>query len=415
MITDSRNQLGLVLRNARSHAGLSLRGLARQTGIDNAEISRYESGDRVPPVAAATLLDTVLRTGGALRVLTESVRQDQDMRRRGRVPQILPPLPAQLVGRDELLAELDRYDRNLIALDGPAGVGKTALVAHWANRDRTRWPDGILTVNMRGYAPDAPPASQQEITTDLLRGIGLQVPDRADEQLRLLHQALAERRMLIVLDDAVDAAHVRPILTCGPSTVVVTSRHSLGGLKIRNGAARHVVEPLDNDAAAGLLATLTGCTIPASAAATRALDDIAAACDSNPLAIHAAAVAMTDGTALPPADVAHELIGPNRLDVLTAAAADDPTAALRVVLAASTRRLSPATQSALTYLAGCDQESWPLDDLLAELGDTAHTLVRELTREHLAEMGPDGLTLPGLVRCHALSASIMTTTEPLCA
>lgn len=413
MITDSRNQLSAVLRHARSQQRVSLRQLERATGIDNAELCRYENGDRVPTATAAQLLDAVLRTGGAVRVLTESVRQDQDMRRRGRVPQILPPLPAQLVGREELLAELDGCDRNLIALDGPAGVGKTALVAYWANRDRARWPDGILTVNMRGYAPDAPPASQQEITTELLRGIGLQVPDSADEQLRLLHQALAERRMLIVLDDAVDAAHVRPLLTCGPSTVVVTSRHSLGGLKIRNGAARHVVEPLDADAAAGLLASLTGCTIPAEAATTRALDDIAAACDSNPLAIHAAAVAMTDGTALPPAEVVRELTGPRRLDVLTAAAADDPTAALRVVLSASTRRLSPETRSALAYLATREQAAFPLDDLLAELGDTAQVLVRELTREHLAEMGPDGLTLPGLVRCHARSVS--TTTEPLCA
>lgn len=335
------------------------------------------------------------------------------MRRRGRVPQILPPLPALLVGRDALLDTLDSCDdHGLIALDGPAGVGKTSVVAHWANRSRERWPDGILTVDLRGYAPDAPPASQQEITTALLRGLGLHIPETPAEQLRLWHQALAERRMLVVLDDAVDARHVRPLLTSSRSTVVVTSRHNLAGLRIRNGAARFVVDPLDDDAAAGLLATLTGCTSPADAATTQLLDDIATACDALPLALHAAAVAMTDGTALPPADVARELTGPNRLDVLTAAAADDPTSALRVVLTASTRRLSSATASALAYLAGCDQASWPLDDLLAELGASAHTLVSELTREHLATMGPDGLTLAGLVRCHARGTS---SSPALCA
>src|SRR6266511_2366780 len=159
------------------------------------------------------------------------------------VPRQLPPAVRHFAGRSTELQSLTGVLDEAVAtgntvvisaIDGTAGIGKTALAVLWAHRVAARFPDGQLYVNLRGFDPaDAPMAP-----ADALRGFleALQVPrDRIpagfDAQVDLYRSLLAGRRVLIVLDNARDVEQVRPLL---PGTVgclaLVTSRNRLTGL-----------------------------------------------------------------------------------------------------------------------------------------------------------------------------------------
>lgn len=142
---------------------------------------------------------------------------------------------AELKALDELLPE-----SSLALVVGPAGVGKTALSVHWAHRARSRFPDGLLYVSLGAAGP-------LDALVELLALLGETSPpadlDRAASVYRSL---LADRRVLLLLDDATSVAQVRPLLPGSPGCVVlVTSRAPLGGLVAREGAFRLVLEPRD--------------------------------------------------------------------------------------------------------------------------------------------------------------------------
>src|SRR5439155_9804784 len=109
-------------------------------------------------------------------------------------------------------------------------VGKTALAVHWAHRVRHRFPDGQLFVNLRGYAPGQP-VRPREALVRFLHALGVaaeRVPVDDDEAADLYRTLLAERKVLIVLDNAASAEQVRPLLPGSPgSLVLVTSRDRL--------------------------------------------------------------------------------------------------------------------------------------------------------------------------------------------
>ena len=107
-------------------------------------------------------------------------------------------------------------------LAGAAGVGKTALAVHWAHRVRDRFPDGQLYVNLRGYAPTAPvrPAGGARRVPARARRAGRPGPGRPGRAAALYRTVLADRRMLVVLDNARSAEQVRPLLPGSPGCVV---------------------------------------------------------------------------------------------------------------------------------------------------------------------------------------------------
>ncbi len=176
---------------------------------------------------------------------------------------------------------------------GAGGLGKTTLAVHVAHRLRTRFPDGQLYVNLRGASDQ--PATPADVLARFLRELavdGAKVPASEDERAALYRTRLAGRRILVVLDDARDAAQARPLVpgsvSCG---VLITSRNLLPDLV---GGRLVDLDVLDDDEARALLAEIVGAD--RLGAEPDATDQVLAACAGLPLAIRIAGVRLAART-----------------------------------------------------------------------------------------------------------------------
>jgi DNA-binding SARP family transcriptional activator/Tfp pilus assembly protein PilF len=169
------------------------------------------------------------------------------------VPAQLPPTVAGFAGRDAELASLDAIlpaaaqsgsaegaTVVISAIAGTAGVGKTALATHWAHRVRGEFPDGQLYVNLRGFDRCGPAVDPGQALRGFLDAFAVppeRFPADLDAQVGLYRSLLAGKRVLVVLDNARDAAQVRPLLPGSPGCLaLVTSRNHLTGLVATEGA-----------------------------------------------------------------------------------------------------------------------------------------------------------------------------------
>jgi tetratricopeptide (TPR) repeat protein/DNA-binding SARP family transcriptional activator len=154
------------------------------------------------------------------------------------VPRQLPAPPQLFTGRTMELAELDKiHDASTVvitAIDGMAGVGKTALAVQAAHQMVDRYPDGQLFVELHGYTEGVAPVEPGAALDWLLRSLGVpgdRIPPGLDQRAGLYRSRLADLRMVIVLDNAATEAQVQPLLPGAPGCVVlVTSRRRLAGL-----------------------------------------------------------------------------------------------------------------------------------------------------------------------------------------
>ncbi|MDX2681999.1 AfsR/SARP family transcriptional regulator [Streptomyces sp. NY05-11A] len=206
------------------------------------------------------------------------------------VPAQLPPGPVGFTARNRELAELVRLlcaeptaeTPTTVVLTGGGGIGKTALAVQSAHLVRDRFPDGQLFVELEGSSRR--PVTPREILARLLVGLGVPdtaVPASLAGRIALFRSLTDGRRMLVVLDDAENAAQVRPFVPgTGGSRVVVTSRNRLTDLE---GARTTALEPLSEADALDLLRRIVGCrrTEPEP----RAARQIAAHCAGLPLAV----------------------------------------------------------------------------------------------------------------------------------
>jgi tetratricopeptide (TPR) repeat protein len=174
------------------------------------------------------------------------------------VPRQLQHDVLDFVGRREQLAALDEIGADqtgVLILDGPGGVGKTALAVHWAHRVRSRFPDGDLFVNLCGFS-DRATVDSATVVDDFLVALG-QSPDPTlsrRQRDQLLSRLLADRRTLVVLDNARDTDHVRDLVgLLSSSLVIVTSRQRLSTLRAATGARRISVAPMTPAESAELL------------------------------------------------------------------------------------------------------------------------------------------------------------------
>ncbi|MFI1938578.1 AfsR/SARP family transcriptional regulator [Streptomyces purpureus] len=208
-------------------------------------------------------------------------------------PAQLPATVSDFTGRAAFVRELgDRLATAegsvmaVSALAGIGGVGKTTLAVHVAHDARPHFPDGQLYVDLQGAGARA--AEPETVLGSFLRALGTPdaaIPDSLDERAALYRSTLDGRRILVLLDNARDAAQIRPLLPGTPGcAALVTSRTRMVDL-----AGAHLVDldVMSPEEALQLFTKIVG-RERVSAEREAALD-VVAACGFLPLAIRIAA------------------------------------------------------------------------------------------------------------------------------
>ncbi|MFE9927143.1 tetratricopeptide repeat protein [Streptomyces sp. NPDC005774] len=276
------------------------------------------------------------------------------------VPRELPPTAGTFVGREDQLTELgallgdgdgDPDAAPVPVVTGAAGIGKTTFVLHCAHRLTGCFPDGQLYLDLHGFSPGTEPLSPRQALERLLRSLGVaaeELPGTAEEQSALLRTLLADRRVLVVLDNAAGAEQVRPLLQGSRRCrVVVTSRQALRGLLVTHEVYTFVLDLLTPQQARELLERLLGARRAADAG--DALAELARLCGYLPLALRLAAAHLVSRPRLGLEEFVARLRREGRLSVL--AVEDDLHAGVRAALELSYASL-PAPTRRTFLLAG---------------------------------------------------------------
>jgi tetratricopeptide (TPR) repeat protein len=416
----------------RRSAGLSQEELADRSGLSIRAIANLEHGrTRWPhPDSVRRLADALELRGQARgeffaaagRRLAGEMLASAVVAPEGRlgpasdrqvVPRQLPVPVRQFVGRERELATLtDLLDQAgttsavvISAIGGTAGVGKTALAVYWAHQVASRFPDGQLYVNLRGFDPSGRPVPPTEAIRGLLDALLVpaeQIPAALDAQAGLYRSLLSGRHMLVVLDNARDAEQVRPLLPGSLGClVVVTSRSQLAGLVAAEGACSLTLGLLAEAEAHELLARRLG---PARLAAEPgAVAELIGLCARLPLALAIVTARALGRPGLRLDALAEELQDAcGRLDGLETG---DAAASLRAVFSWSIGSLSAQAVRMFRLLGlypGPDITIPAAASLAGIPLPQARRTVRELDEAHMiTEHVPGRLTLHDLLRAYA--------------
>ena len=328
------------------------------------------------------------------------------------IPRQLPGPARVFVGRERELTILNDLSGEagiqpaavvISAIEGTAGVGKSALAVRWAYQVATEFPDGQLYVNLRGYDPGEP-VSPADALAGFLRALGVpgkEIPADLGERAAQFRSILAGRRVLLVLDNAADVGQVRVLLPGNPGCVtVVTSRDRLTGLVAREGAVRLDLDLLPLADAVGLLKQLIGGRVNAEPDAAAALAEL---CARLPLALRVAAELAATRPATSLAGLVGELADQRRLDLLDADG--DPHTGVRAVFSWSYQHLD--TRAArlfrlLGLLPGPDISASAAASLAGAPPAAVRRGLSELVRAHLiTEPTPGRFALHDLLRAYA--------------
>jgi tetratricopeptide (TPR) repeat protein len=398
-----------------------------------AEGRRGEAAEHCKTVSERVRRETGLEPAAELRQLQQAVLADQPL------PDLPPPpaplttplaVPAQLpgdvpgfAGRVEHLTRLDALLAGaateaptavvITAVSGTAGVGKTALAVHWAHRAASRFPDGQLYANLRGFGPGGQVVDPAAAVRGFLDAFGVpaeQVPADLDAQGALYRSLLAGKRMLVILDNARDAEHVRPLLPGTPTAfAIVTSRNSLTGLVAADGAHPLALDLLSTAEARQLLAR----RLPERVAAEPdAVEAIITACARLPLALSIAA-ARAAQSSFPLASLAAELA--DAADRLGALDAGDPATQVRAVFSWSYQALTPPAARLFRLLGlhpGPDVSAAAAASLAGLPLPAAGRLLAELTRASLiTQHAPGRYSFHDLLAAYAADVAHDTESE----
>ena len=252
----------------RKALGLTQEQLAELLEVGRTTVARWERGEAQPqPWLRPKLAKALGVSAERVEDLLAGGAAAPSGFGQGGAPRQLPAAMADFAGRAaELRALTGLLDREragapgtvvISAIGGTAGVGKTALALHWAHQVAGRFPDGQLHVNLRGFDPSGTPATPAEAIRGFLDALGVppaRIPPAPQAQAGLYRSLLADKRVLIVLDNARDEQQVRPLLPASPgSLVIITSRHQLTGLAVADGARLVSLDVLSHAEAVQLL------------------------------------------------------------------------------------------------------------------------------------------------------------------
>lgn len=389
----------------RRDSPLTYRELAARTGWSQAAIGEYFTGRTLPPTdrfdALVVLLGATAAEQGVLgtaRDRAEEARRaaapagDRTPRAGGGVVPVARQLPRDVAGFAGRAGELARLDALLdegsrvpavviSAISGTAGIGKTALALHWAHRIADRFPDGQLYANLRGFDPGGTPMPPAEAVRRFLDALDVppqRIPADPDAQAALYRSLLADKRVLLVLDNARDPTQIRPLLPGAPGCLVlVTSRNQLSGLVAADGAHPLPLGPLTPTEADDLLIGRLG---PGRVAAEPdAVAQIITACARLPLALAIVAAHAATQPQRSLAALANELHDRhNRLDALSTG---DPATDVRAVFSWSYRTLTDSAARLFRQLG-----LHPGPDISAPAAASLTGLPLSQTRPLLAEL-----------------------------
>ncbi|WP_441247004.1 ATP-binding protein [Kitasatospora sp. McL0602] len=423
---------GALLREHRLRAGWTQEELAERSGVSPHAISVLETGRRRPRLSSVTWLATALgldatgreqltaaatastaataasrnsrtpaRSGNA-----ESAASESTSPHRGGFRCQLPSDTRLFTGRS---AELDRLlalaeaaptgsDAGMVvisAIDGTGGVGKSALAVHAAHRMRGNFPDGQLFIDLHGHTTGLAPATAEDALEWLLSSLGVApqlIPQDLGARAAFYRDQLADTRTLIVLDNAVSVAQVRPLLPATPGClVIVTSRRRLTGLDDAHTLALETLTPVE---AAALLHKVAGPgRIPAD---HPAIGELLALCGHLPLAVRIAAARLRHRRALRVEDLVEQLRDERgRLDELS-----DEDRSLTAVFDTSYTALPEAEQHLFRRLGlvpGPDFDAYAAANLIEADQRTAERLLESLLDHNLLTQHT-----PGRYRFHDL-------------
>ncbi|MFG1946024.1 BTAD domain-containing putative transcriptional regulator [Nonomuraea sp. NPDC048826] len=322
--------------------------------------------------------------GAELRRAYETILADEQP---AAVPHQLPPDVPDFTGREAELAAL-AGPFAIAVISGPPGVGKSALAVRAAAALRDRFPAGQLYLDLDGREPG-------DLLAEALRALGVDgPPPTVRERSALLRSLLAERPMLLLLDDALDAAQVRPLLPGNDSAVIVTSGRRITELP---GALHVDLAELPEEDALALLGRIAG----ADRVARERADALAIveACGRLPLALRGAGARLAGRPGWSLA-VLRQRLQDDRLGELKE---------VRACLERSYRRLpdeAARTLGTLSLLGAPAQPGWVVGAALDRpRADDVTDLLVDLNLLELVGTDPVGqprYRLPELIRRHAL-------------
>ncbi|MEU4269461.1 BTAD domain-containing putative transcriptional regulator [Streptomyces sp. NPDC026092] len=311
------------------------------------------------------------------------------------VPRLLPPDLSLFVGRKRELADVYRsFDGDAtttgpvtLLVTGPAGVGKTAFAVRAAHGLASRFPDGQLHADLRGFGDE--PTEPYTVLGTFLRALGASggsVPGELADRVHLYRTLLAQRRVLVVLDNAADAQQLRDLMPSGGQcAALITSRTTLAEMSGR----RITLGVLSSATALALLREMLG---PGRTdAEPDAARSIVETCGGLPLAVWVAGARLAARPHWPLSKVARALADEQRkLDELAVG-----HIAVRASLGLTYQGMSASAQRALRTLAllpGPAFAAWALAALLDVHLDEAEAVLDDLVEVHLVQTGTVGAT-----------------------
>jgi DNA-binding SARP family transcriptional activator/tetratricopeptide (TPR) repeat protein len=381
-------------------------------------------------------VDLGLRPGRDLSDLHDDLLRDEPTTARYRPPQIpvsdaepvaataeiMPRArPAQLPlvsrGFSGRVAELDRLNAmvaadadadtvTVVVISGMGGVGKTALALFWAHRIAERYRDGQIFLDLRGHSEDDP-IPPVEALAAMLQALGLtpeQIPADLTAAVGLFRTTVADRQLLILLDNAHSADQIRPLLPGGGGClVVITSRHRLGDMRVHHGAWAMDLDALGSAAAEHLLTELLARTQREPALIT----EIAELCAYLPLALRIVAARLGEQPERGIAWLRDELAGDDRLAVLRI---DGDGVAVRAAFDLSYRLLPADTRHLFNHLGLLPVAEFSVGAVAALAGRTITEIRRglgDLTAAHMVRIRADGrYDIHDLIQTYAQSLAV---------